>query len=88
MIAPLCRLPQNYLFGEQPQLARWDKEAKVWRTGGFQDILFDFGKHCYYMQILVRYPITLCFIYRGQDSDIPDILLLSFGYHGGKFPLN
>ena len=37
------RLPQNYLFKEKPQIARWDGKAKVWRTGGFQEVLFDLG---------------------------------------------
>ena len=42
-ISSHLRLPQSYLFKEKPQLARWDGEAKVWRTGGFQEVLFDLG---------------------------------------------
>ena len=58
--AHYCRLPQDYLFGEQPQLARWDEEAKVWRTGGFEDVFFDLGRwiQCIYLSMLSLLPDT------------------------------
>ena len=49
-----CRLPQNYLFSEKPQLARWDEETKVWRTGGFQDVFFDLGRYPVHVHLHVH----------------------------------
>ena len=87
IIISVCRLPQNYLFQEKPQLARWDKEAKVWRTGGFQEVLCDLGRHCmpYSNSYLKLWQPILVICCRGQYSDVSDISLRTFSSDGGRF---
>ena len=35
------RLPQQMVFGEPPQLARWDDKNAQWRFDGFSDVKYD-----------------------------------------------
>ena len=39
------RLPETFVFSDQPQLARWDKDISAWRTKGLQGVIVDMGKY-------------------------------------------
>ena len=38
------RLPDDVLFVDEPQIARWDYDNNNWRMDGFTDFNFDEGK--------------------------------------------
>ena len=38
-----CRLPDDVLFVDEPQIARWDYDNNNWRMDGFSDFSYDEG---------------------------------------------
>ena len=37
------RLPEGVMINEETKLARWDQSARIWRTGGLDDVKIDCG---------------------------------------------
>ena len=37
------RLPDDVLFVDEPQIARWDYDNNNWRLDGFSDFVYDEG---------------------------------------------
>ena len=40
----LFRLPEDCMYTEEPQIARWDYKKKSWRMDGFSDFNYDEGR--------------------------------------------
>ena len=37
------RLPDRFVFSEEPTLAQWDGDKSCWRTSGFKEVTCDLG---------------------------------------------
>eukprot|EP00731_Ephydatia_muelleri_P006041 Em0003g289a len=53
------KLPDRFIFARQPQVARWDKESKAWRTSGIQDIVFNMQERQVSLQTFYFAPLAL-----------------------------